>query len=114
MSETSSPRCESFDAESRQSRLVETAITPNRDHFVRNHGGVPEIDEDAYELELDGLVNTPMKITLADLKNEKLFKRQSNVVSIQCSGTRRIEQIREYPGDGLSPQLLKIQMASAY
>ena len=75
-------------------------MTDNKDFFVRNHGGVPEIDEDAYELELDGLVNYPQKLTLADLKNEKLFPRQSNVVSLQCSGTRRIEQIKEYPGDG--------------
>jgi sulfite oxidase len=29
-----------------------------------------------------------------------LFPRQSNVVSLQCSGTRRIEQITKYPGDG--------------
>jgi len=37
---------------------------------------------------------------MKELKDEKLFPRQSNVVTIQCSGTRRIEQIHEYPGDG--------------
>jgi sulfite oxidase len=37
---------------------------------------------------------------LAELQNEKIFPRQSTVVSLQCSGTRRIEQIHEYPGDG--------------
>ena len=85
---------------SRQSRLVETAITPNEDHFVRNHGGIPEIEEDDFELEIDGLVKKPMKLRMKDLKNEKLFPRQSSVVTIQCSGTRRIEQIQLYPGDG--------------
>lgn len=67
---------------------------------MRNHGGVPEIDEDWYELKLDGLVNKPLKLTMKDLKNEKLFPRQSTVITIQCSGTRRLEQINEYPGDG--------------
>ena len=89
-----------YNGEPPRSRLVETEVTRNEDHFVRNHGGVPEIDEDAFELEFDGLVNEPKKLTLADLKNEKLFPRQTSMVSLQCSGTRRIEQIHEYPGDG--------------
>lgn len=67
---------------------------------MRNHGGIPEIDEDAYFFDIGGLVNNPRRITLRELKDENLFPRQSNVVTIQCSGTRRIEQIKEYPGDG--------------
>jgi sulfite oxidase len=51
-------------------------------------------------LELDGLVKNPKTLTLADLKNEEIFPRQSNLVTIQCSGTRRIEQISEYAGEG--------------
>ena len=46
------------------------------------------------------MVNNPKRLTMKDLKNEKLFPRQSNIVTLQCSGTRRIEQINEYPGDG--------------
>ncbi|KAK3050179.1 hypothetical protein LTR09_008568 [Extremus antarcticus] len=89
-----------YNGEPPRSKLVETEITNNKDHFVRNHGGIPEIDEDTFEIELDGLVNKPMKIKMSDLKNEKLFPRQSTTVTIQCSGTRRIEQIDLYPGDG--------------
>jgi sulfite oxidase len=37
---------------------------------------------------------------MKELKDESLFPRQSNVVTLQCSGTRRIEQIHEYAGDG--------------
>jgi sulfite oxidase len=80
--------------------LVATPITRNEDHFVRNHGGIPEIDEDAYFFEVGGLVNNPRRITMKELKDESLFPRQSNVVTLQCSGTRRIEQIHEYAGDG--------------
>lgn len=79
---------------------METEITDNKDHFVRNHGGIPEINAEEYTLDIEGLVNDPKRLTLADLQNEELFPRQSNVVSLQCSGTRRIEQINEYPGDG--------------
>ncbi|GAB7351446.1 hypothetical protein MBLNU459_g2110t1 [Dothideomycetes sp. NU459] len=89
-----------YNGEPPRRRLVETEITRNEDFFVRNHGGVPEIDASKYSLEIEGLVNNPQTLTLADLQNEKLFPRQTNVVSLQCSGTRRIEQIREYPGDG--------------
>ena len=83
-----------------QGRLVETPITRNEDYFVRNHGGIPEIAEDAYFFDVDGLVKKPRRITLKELKDESIFPRQTNVVTIQCSGTRRIEQIHEYPGDG--------------
>lgn len=83
-----------------QGGLIEHAITPNELHFIRNHGGIPEIDEDAYFFDIDGLVNNPKRLTLKDLKNEDLFPRQSNIVTIQCSGTRRIEQIALYPGEG--------------
>lgn len=89
-----------YNGEPPRKRLVETEITSNRDFFVRNHGGIPEIDEDAFELDIEGLVKNPMKLTLADLKNESLFPKRSHVVSLQCSGTRRIEQINQYPGDG--------------
>jgi len=89
-----------YNGEPPRSRLVEDPITSNKDFYIRNHGGVPEIEESAYYLEMDGLVKHPQKLTLSDLKDESRFHRQSTVVSLQCSGTRRIEQINEYPGDG--------------
>jgi sulfite oxidase len=89
-----------YNGEPPRARLVEQEITPNADHFIRNHGGIPEIDPEVHSLDISGLVNNPKRITLAELQNESLFPRQSNVVTLQCSGTRRIEQIHEYPGDG--------------
>lgn len=89
-----------YNGEPPRDRLVSKEITANPDFFVRNHGGIPEIDPAQYTLDIGGLVNNPRRLTLADLQNESLFPRQTNVVSLQCSGTRRIEQIHEYPGDG--------------
>ncbi len=75
-------------------------VTPNALHFVRNHGGIPDIDPSKFTIQLDGLVNTPKTLTLADLQNQELFPRMSRTVTIQCSGSRRIEQINEYAGEG--------------
>ncbi|KAI9815314.1 MAG: hypothetical protein M1827_002794 [Pycnora praestabilis] len=89
-----------YNGEPPRARLVGNEITPNEDMFVRNHGGIPVIEEDEYFLDIGGLVNNEKKLTLKDLKSQDLFPRQTNVVTLQCSGTRRIEQIHEYPGDG--------------
>jgi sulfite oxidase len=75
-------------------------LTRNEDFYVRNHGGIPEINEDDFYFEVEGLVNNPKRITMKELKDESLFPRVTKTITLQCSGTRRIEQIHEYPGDG--------------
>ncbi|KAF6815039.1 sulfite oxidase [Colletotrichum musicola] len=75
-------------------------ITPNPLHFVRNHGGIPIIDKDEYSFSLDGLVANPRSFTLDDLMDESRFPRIEKTVTMQCSGTRRIEQILKYAGQG--------------
>lgn len=82
-------------------RLVtDKAITPNSLHFVRNHGGIPLIDKDKFSFTMDGLVAKPREYTLDDLMDESRFPRMEKTITIQCSGTRRIEQILLYPGQG--------------
>ncbi|KAJ6012002.1 hypothetical protein N7499_013028 [Penicillium canescens] len=82
-------------------RLVTSkAITPNPLHFVRNHGGIPIIDKEKWELSLDGLVNHPKSYKFHDIMDETRFPRMEKTVTIQCSGTRRIEQISLYGGQG--------------
>lgn len=89
-----------YNGEPPRKRLVENEITPNKDHYIRNHGGVPEIDPNEYYFDVEGLVNNPRKITLKELQDESIFPRMKTTVTLQCSGTRRIEQIHDYPGDG--------------
>lgn len=82
-------------------RLVTSKpITPNSLHFVRNHGSIPLIDSDEFELKLDGLVKNPKKYTMDDLMDESKFPRIEKTITMQCSGTRRIEQILMYAGQG--------------
>ncbi|KAL9059374.1 MAG: hypothetical protein Q9162_001243 [Coniocarpon cinnabarinum] len=89
-----------YNGESPRKTLVNEVITPNEEFFVRNHGGIPYIDKDAWFVDVEGLVKNPRRLTLADLQDESKFPRMSVVSTIQCSGTRRIEQINTYPGDG--------------
>ncbi|GME33781.1 Sulfite oxidase [Neofusicoccum parvum] len=89
-----------YNGEPPRDRLVSTPITPNPDFFVRNHGGIPTIPASTHTLDIDGLVAHPQRLTLADLQDATRFPRASMVVTLQCSGTRRAEQIAEYPGDG--------------
>ena len=72
---------------------MKTGLTRNEDRFVRNHGGIPIISKDDCFLEIGGLVNQPNRLTMADI-----FPRQSAIVMRQCTRTRRIEQLQEYPG----------------
>jgi sulfite oxidase len=46
------------------------------------------------------MVHRPGKLTLDQLQDDKLFPQVETTVTIQCSGTRRIEQIALYPGEG--------------
>jgi sulfite oxidase len=89
-----------YNGEAPKGLLIKDPITPNELHFVRNHGGIPDIDPKAFDLRLDGLVNNPQRLTLADLQDESKFPRISKLVTIQCSGTRRFEQIQEFAGEG--------------
>lgn len=88
-----------YNGEPPKSLVTAKQITPNSLHLVRNHGGIPDIDASEFTLKLDELVKNPMSPTLTDLRNEDLFPRAAKLVTIQCRGTRRIEQIDEYAGE---------------
>lgn len=75
-------------------------ITPNPLHFVRNHGGIPLIEKDKWTLSLDGLVKHPKTYTFNDIQDRSRFPRMEVTATMQCSGTRRIEQISLYGGQG--------------
>ena len=67
----------------------EGIFTPNDAFFVRYHlANIPlSIDPTAYRLEVKGLVDKPMKFSLADLKSQ--FKLVEVVAVNQCSGNSR-------------------------
>ncbi len=63
-------------------------ITPNSAFFVRNHGGVPQVDPESYRLEVDGLVGRPLSLSLRDLEP---LPRRHVVSTLLCAGARRLE-----------------------
>src|SRR3954447_15988787 len=61
-------------------------ITPIGMHYVLVHFDVPAIDADAHELRVDGLVRSPLTLTLADLRARPAV---SMPVMMQCAGGGR-------------------------
>lgn len=70
--------------------LLGSFLTPNDLFFVRNHGGVPEVDPASYRLAVDGLVERPLSLSLEDLRR---FPRTSVTATLQCAGNRRLEMM---------------------
>jgi len=59
-------------------------VTPSGLHYERHHAGIPNIDPAKHRLIIHGLVDRPMKYSLADLKR---FPTVSRTYFLECSGT---------------------------
>lgn len=64
--------------------------TPTSLHIVRNHGAVPKLDWSTHTVEISGLVNKPLTITMDDLATK--FPQHTFPVLVVCAGNRRKEQ----------------------
>ena len=58
-------------------------ITPNGLHYIRDHGGTPDIDPATHRLLLHGLVDRPLEFTMDDLLR---FPSISRIHFLECSG----------------------------
>jgi sulfane dehydrogenase subunit SoxC len=58
-------------------------LTPSGLHYERHHSGIPTIDPSRHALFVHGMVDTPKRFTLADLKR---LPRVSRRHFIECSG----------------------------
>jgi len=76
-------------------QALEPWETPISGFFVRSHFGEPVVDPSKWVLIVDGLVETPLKLTLNDLK--KLKKQKLHAV-LECSGNGRARQTPPAPG----------------
>jgi DMSO/TMAO reductase YedYZ molybdopterin-dependent catalytic subunit len=66
--------------------LLDSWLTPNDRFFVRSHLYTPEINLQEWRLTVDGEVDTPLSLTLEDLRG---LPEQSRVVTIECAGNGR-------------------------
>ncbi|KAE9629325.1 sulfite oxidase [Parasedimentitalea maritima] len=68
--------------------LLDDAITPTNRHFVRNNGIPPEeMDAGSWTLTIDGFVDKPMTLTIADLKEK--FEVVTKALTLECGGNGR-------------------------
>lgn len=62
-------------------------ITPNEQFFVRSHFAVPKLDVATWRLKLEGLVERPCELSLAELCS---LKTRTVSATIECAGNNRI------------------------
>ncbi|MCV2869608.1 sulfite oxidase [Defluviimonas sp. WL0002] len=68
--------------------LLDDPITPTNRHFIRNNGIVPEdMATDGWTLTIDGLVDNPMEMSIADLQNQ--FEVVTMALTLECGGNGR-------------------------
>ena len=68
--------------------LLDDPITPTPRHFIRNNGMPPsKVDPDAWTLTVDGLVDRPMTLSIADLRSR--FEVVTMALAIECGGNGR-------------------------
>ena len=68
--------------------LLDDPITPTSRHFIRNNGMPPsEVDPDTWTLTVDGLVDRPMTLSIADLRSR--FEVVTMALAIECGGNGR-------------------------
>ncbi|MEE2791023.1 MAG: molybdopterin-dependent oxidoreductase [Acidobacteriota bacterium] len=66
-------------------REIDGPITPADKWFTTQHYGHPEIDVDAYRLSVSGLVDTPLELSMSDLR---AMPSRELVFGFECSGNR--------------------------
>lgn len=75
--------------------------TPADLFFVRNHGTLPSLDPAGFQLEVGGMVDRRLALTLGELKAR--FPRTELAATLQCAGNRRDElhAVKPIPGEVL-------------
>ncbi|HEX6980839.1 MAG TPA: sulfite oxidase [Alphaproteobacteria bacterium] len=69
--------------------LLDDETTPIEKFFIRNNGQIPDpvADPEAWKITIDGEVNTPIEITLGDLKRR--FQPVTYRMQLECGGNGR-------------------------
>jgi DMSO/TMAO reductase YedYZ molybdopterin-dependent catalytic subunit len=67
-------------------RAIDGPFTPADQFFTTQHYGHPEVDPAAFRLKVSGLVDTPLSLSLDDLRR---IGSQELVAGFECSGNRR-------------------------
>jgi DMSO/TMAO reductase YedYZ molybdopterin-dependent catalytic subunit len=66
--------------------LLGGVVMPNAHFYVRNHFQVPLLDPSTWRLEVGGLVERPLSVTLRDITR---MASQTQVLTLECAGNGR-------------------------
>ncbi len=66
-------------------RQIDGPFTPNEQFFTTQHYGHPGVDVDAYRLRVSGLVDSPLELSMDDLR---AMPSRDLVFGFECSGNR--------------------------
>ena len=66
-------------------RQIDGPFTPNEQFFTTQHYGHPEVDVAAYGLRVSGLVDTPLELSMDDLR---AMPSRDLIFGFECSGNR--------------------------
>ncbi len=66
--------------------LLGGVVMPNAHFYVRNHFQIPRVEAADFRLNVAGLVERPLSLSLADLRN---MRSQTAVVTLECAGNGR-------------------------
>jgi DMSO/TMAO reductase YedYZ molybdopterin-dependent catalytic subunit len=76
--------------------LIGGVVMPNAHFYVRNHFQIPALDPTTWALQVGGLVDRPLRLTLRDLHN---MPTQTAVVTLECAGNGRFQLEPPVPGE---------------
>jgi sulfite oxidase len=90
---------EPFNAETTLAALAEGPVTATDAFYVRGHGAVPEVDPATWRLQVRGLVERELDLSLVTLR--EAFREREVTATLQCAGNRRagLIAIRDIPGE---------------
>jgi sulfite oxidase len=80
--------------------LCAAELTPYELFYVRNHGGVPRVDPQAFRLEVGGLARRTLALALDDLRR---LGEETVEATLECAGNRRSEMAAVAPIPGELP-----------
>ena len=90
-----------FNAEPPPSVLAGSEITPVDAFYARNHGPIPDIAVEQWQLTVEGLVDRSLTVNYEELTRS--FPQHWVVATLSCAGNRRAELLKFHPIPGKDP-----------
>lgn len=79
-------------------RLRASFLTAPQDFYVRCHGEIPRLGEESHHLRVEGMVQTPLELSMSELKGR--FPHHAVQATLQCAGNRRADMVPVRPVSG--------------